>query len=133
MRSYDPVVACDSRRQNFNDKGACKQLLNTLPADNASTWFTRFKSPDPKPQVVLPTGGAVFRDRMSTLRGVLCRLLLMTDNTVTGMCQAIVDLRGNQRERSSWFDVWAAAVAVERMCVRKGVAGIAYTSSKSQH
>ena len=45
----------------------------------------------------------------------------------TGSCVSTVNfVEGGDIEKARWFDIWAAAVAVERMCVRKGNAGIAF-------
>ena len=45
----------------------------------------------------------------------------------TGSCVATVNfVEGREIEKARWFDIGAAAVAVERMCIRNGNAGIAF-------
>ncbi|KAI4112092.1 MAG: hypothetical protein LQ339_000100 [Xanthoria mediterranea] len=38
---------------------------------------------------------------------------------------ATVDLTNTDREKASWYDIWAATVAIGAMCVQKGKGGIA--------
>lgn len=52
-------------------------------------------------------------------------------DVAAGACQARVDLPNDEREKSSRFNIWAAAVAVQRMCVKEGLAGFAYTEGTS--
>ena len=49
----------------------------------------------------------------------------------TGRCTATVDLLNADRETSSWHEIWAGAVAVNAMCVKKGRAGKSFVPGRS--
>lgn len=46
-------------------------------------------------------------------------------------CNATVDLLRDEPETSSWFDIWQAAVAVDKICVGRGYKGFSYVSGTS--
>ena len=47
------------------------------------------------------------------------------------MCTVVIDFEEGESDRSSYVDMWMAAVAVNVMCVGKGQAGTAYGLGKS--
>ena len=47
-------------------------------------------------------------------------------STESGDCTSAVDLVEGDTDNSSWNEMWAAAVAVEEICVKKGKAGAAF-------
>lgn len=51
-------------------------------------------------------------------------------------CRIDIDLflrRGVSEERSSWFDLWAAGVAVKEKCIMNGMFGTALNLGESYH
>lgn len=49
----------------------------------------------------------------------------------SGDCTSVVDLVDGDTDNSSWFEMWAAAVAVDEICVKHGKAGAAFGLGKS--
>ena len=45
----------------------------------------------------------------------------------TGFCSAVIDLEEGEAGKSSWHEMWMAAVAVNEICVQNGRAGTAHT------
>ena len=44
----------------------------------------------------------------------------------TGFCSAIIDVEDGEADKSSWHEMWMAAVAVNEICVQNGWAGTAH-------
>lgn len=105
VSSYSPDVRCtfDSKHE---DENVCSKLLGILPISTYTFLFTREKKTEAK-SVIIPPGGK----KMSN---------------APGTCTAIIDFAGGDTDESSWIEMWAAAVAVNEMCVTKGKAGAAY-------
>lgn len=57
----------------------------------------------------------------------------LSDQTAPQTCTAIVDFAEGDTDNSSWFEMWAAAVAVDEMCVTKGKAGAAHGLGELTH
>ena len=49
----------------------------------------------------------------------------------TSKCTATIDLLNADSETSSWRELWAGAVAVNDMCVKKGKAGMSVAPGRS--
>lgn len=47
---------------------------------------------------------------------------LIVENIATGQCRILVDITAPQ-DQASWYDIWAAAVALDGMCARAERAG----------
>ena len=50
---------------------------------------------------------------------------------VLGECTAIVDFEKGDTDRSSYYEMWAAGVAVNTICVANGKAGAAFGLGES--
>ena len=51
-------------------------------------------------------------------------------------CRIDIDIfhsRGVSEDKSSWFDLWAAGVAVKEKCIKKGNLGTAINLGESYH
>ena len=44
----------------------------------------------------------------------------------TGLCSAVIDSEDGEADKSSWHEMWMAAVAVNEICVQNGEAGTAH-------
>lgn len=64
VRSYEPDVTCDPSRRPYNDDGACAKVIDIMSVNSQSIWFTRSRVPDSGRQIVMPTGGEIYSDRM---------------------------------------------------------------------
>ena len=51
--------------------------------------------------------------------------------SVSGKCTATVDFEKGDTDRSSFYELWAAAVAVNTICVANGKAGAAFRLGES--
>ena len=43
----------------------------------------------------------------------------------------IIDSVDEESDYSTWYDMWAAAVAVNELCIKKGLAGVALRLGES--
>ena len=50
--------------------------------------------------------------------------------TATGFCSAVIDVEDGEADKSSWHEMWMAAVAVNEICVQNGQAGTAHRLGK---
>ena len=126
VKDYKPNVLCMPQHVTDN-RGAYRNLLDHM---NFSPQWTRFVR-----GAGIPPGGLKEYDCMWDSCNI-CPLTCMTHpvlcysanscSTATGSCVATIDIRdGVIQEKAKWGDFWAAAVAIERMCVRHGKTGIA--------
>ncbi|KAG7008895.1 hypothetical protein G7Y79_00004g014790 [Physcia stellaris] len=105
VKAYKPRVMCTPQKVT-DDAGACQNLLAGLRVEY--NWATFGKQGVREATWNIPPAGLKDRDG-------------------TGYCVSTVNfVEGGDIEKARWFDIWAAAVAVKRMCVRKGNAGIAF-------
>ena len=49
----------------------------------------------------------------------------------TSRCTATVDILNADRDKSSWHELWAGAVAVNELCVKRGRAGVSFGLGRS--
>ncbi|KAL8853931.1 MAG: hypothetical protein Q9221_001239 [Calogaya cf. arnoldii] len=62
---------------------------------------------------------------MPGVRVVLPLRYNSVDPVLKAQLVATVDVTNTYRERASWYDIWAATVAIAGMCVRHGKGGTA--------
>ncbi|KAL8846862.1 MAG: hypothetical protein Q9221_008061 [Calogaya cf. arnoldii] len=101
-----PFTRCEgappARRPNHE---ACQKIINNImKASTARTTFAVGGFPVPEPVERLP----------QTLAARL--------STAGGGCTITIDTTAPE-DTASWYDIWAAAVAVDGMCVRAGKTG----------
>ena len=111
--SYEADVECVPHPE-YNDKSACLNVLGTMPASQDSLSFTENGQVTAE-QVLVPRGGKHYKSAAHVL----------------GECTATVDFEKGDTDRSSHFELWAAAVAVDAICVARGKAGAAFGLGES--
>ncbi|CAL8574451.1 hypothetical protein XPA_000410 [Xanthoria parietina] len=104
IRSYIPTVSCRGPLLLYGSQ-YIDQLLRRMPAESTRTDFGRRGVPGVR--VVLPL-------RYNSVDPILRAQLVAT-----------VDLTNTDREKASWYDIWAATVAIGGMCVQQGKGGTA--------
>ena len=98
---YRPTVQC-KERGSAPPPMTCRKILDIMPTDGVQRRFGRF-SEDPEAQIPLPK-----------------RFI-----TAEARCALAVDTV-SKTDTADWYKLWAAAIAVENMCVEgKGAAGMA--------
>ena len=100
LSDYKADVTCRSYPP-YLDRGRCSYLLGTLPVSGKQLIFSKEENPV----------------------GVKC-------SEPEGLCTVIIDLEDQEDDSCSWADLWAGAVAVEKICVQKGKAGMAFGLGK---
>ncbi|KAI4180410.1 MAG: hypothetical protein LQ346_007001 [Caloplaca aetnensis] len=102
MRVYKPTVSC-RRSINLGGSSFINEILRKMPAVSTRTVFGRRGVPGVR--VLLPLTFTSIHQYLSS------RLV------------ATVDLTSANVETASWYDIWAATVAISGMCVNKGKGG----------
>lgn len=101
---YKPNVHCDpiGTSPPWND---CRKIIDDMPAEDTKQIFGQQDDPDPTITVQLPAGY----------------------NTQLRRCQVYVDtLKPEVRtDTYDWYKLWAAANAVDYMCVQQKRSGLA--------
>ena len=137
--SYNADVEC-VEDQPFNDDGQCSKLVDLLLVGTVKLIFTRQISGNPYPgTVTVPVGGKKLSDgELFESEGPhACAHFPTMDKPAdhhkvsTSKCTATVDLLNGDDETSSWRELWAGAVAVNDMCVKKGKAGMSLGHGRS--
>ncbi|KAI4170417.1 MAG: hypothetical protein LQ346_008861 [Caloplaca aetnensis] len=109
VRRYDPAVTCHPATIAGPDPDACARILGThMSASTAITTFQRGSQ---------GKGGTVHIPyRMQVNR---CSLSLRIDDAAVSAVKV------------AWFDIWAAGVAINELCGKKGLAGSVSDVGKS--
>lgn len=111
--SYKADVQCVPH-PGYDGKAACSNVLGTMPVSPNSLTFTK-NGRITADKTFVPRGGKRYKSAAYVL----------------GECTAIVDFVKGDTDRSSDFEFWAAAVAVNTICVANGKAGYAYNLGQS--
>lgn len=111
-----------------------------MPISRLTYDFIRAKLSE-LPSVIIPWGGKKISSGTHASNPASLRLLqkalslaLASDDcllTAPGTCTATIDFEEGDTDKSSWYEMWMAAVAVNEMCVTKGKAGAAFGLGKS--
>ena len=136
VSSYSATVECEPGATP-PEKAACLDLMGTMQAGGPGLFFVRTRDPTLGKNVIIPkrlaSGTHAFRPPFAfsaSLRsGLLARVLGETDTSVeiaTGFCSAVIDAEDGEADKSSWHEMWMAAVAVNVICVQNGKAGTAH-------
>ncbi len=104
LRSYHPDVTCRTYPP-YDDGGRCLTLLGILPISQKSFVFSRTGRPGDR-KVTVPDGKEYTEPKR--------------------ICTARIDLEDEEDDTASYLDLWAGAVAVDRMCVNEGKAGMSF-------
>lgn len=108
LRSYVADVTCRSYPP-YLDGGRCSNLLGTIPVGRKGVEFSR-TGISGEGRMIIPEG--------------------KTFTESQHVCTATVDLIDQEADSCSWTDLWAGAVAVDRMCVQNGKAGMSFGHGK---
>ncbi|KAI4142153.1 MAG: hypothetical protein LQ341_003286 [Variospora aurantia] len=100
--SYKPEVRCRGP-VILDERVVTNEILRKMPAPWTRTTFGRQGVPG--------------------VRVVLPRVYTSVDRVLKTKLVATVDITPANLERASWYDVWAATVAISGMCVRNGKGG----------
>ncbi|KAL8649042.1 MAG: hypothetical protein Q9210_004632 [Variospora velana] len=102
MMSYKPEVRCKGL-VILDDLVVTDEILRKMPAPSTRTTFGRPGVPG--------------------VRVALPRVYISVDRVLKTKLVATVDVTSANVERASWYDIWAATVAISGMCVRNGKGG----------
>ena len=111
--SYEADVQCVPHPE-YDGKAACSNVLGTMPVSRNSLIFTE-NTRITADKTLVPRGGKHYKSATYVL----------------GECTATVDFETGDTDRSSDFEMWAAAVAVNTICVANGKAGAAFGLGES--
>lgn len=109
LKSYEQEVRCHPE-PGYEDHGRCAKVLGVLPVSWGALTFKRNSTPGDRSVKV--GSGKKWTDAHDT-------------------CTALLTLDDHEDDKCSYWDIWAAAVAVDRLCVKKGMAGEAHGLGKS--
>lgn len=98
----------------YDGKAACSNVLGIMPTSHNTLIFTK-TGKITADKTLVPKGGKQYKSAAY----------------VPGECTAIVDFEERDTDRSSDFEFWAAAVAVNTICVANGKAGAAFGLGES--
>lgn len=68
---------------------------------------------------------------MSILNLLHARYWVFIRSAASGKCTAIFEFVTGDTDRSTWYEMWAAVVAINKLCVKKGKAGAAFSLGES--
>lgn len=129
LRSYiPPIIRCKSfspAQQPVTE--ACATILSTMQATEEKLIFGPAGASGV--QEVLPRLLTDRKKRLSIKRYFSPSYLYFK---ATGRCSLYIRYTPGFSDRASWYDLWAAAVAVDGMCARSGKTGKAYLLGKMQ-
>ena len=111
--SYEADVQCVPQTE-YDGKAACSNVIGTMPVAHNRLIFTE-NGKETVAEILVPRGGKHYRSAAYVL----------------GECTATVDFEKGDIDRSSHFEMWAAAVAVNTICVADGKAGAAFGLGES--
>ncbi|KAF6227539.1 hypothetical protein HO173_012178 [Letharia columbiana] len=105
IRSYEPYVDCDN--EPFKpppSEAACDKVLSYLPASTRNRPFRTQDGPRERNGIVLPR--------------------VTTDRQVPTSCIIVVSMTPSKfGTKAKWFEIWAAGVPVNTMCIQHGFSG----------
>lgn len=107
---YRPSVRCGQPYSN-PPVADCRMITDLMPADARKETFGQKSDTDPKITVKLPASFQMHRKR----------------------CEVVIDtlLPGEGQDTCDWYKIWAAATAIEYMCVYSGRNGMALEIGQS--
>ena len=111
--SYEADVQCVPDLE-YEGKAACSNVIGTMPVGHNSLIFTE-NGKETADETLVPRGGKHYKSAAYVL----------------GECTATVDFEKGNTDRSSHFEMWAAAVAVNTICVADGKVGAAFGLGES--
>ena len=137
VRKYKPQVQCDDLSPKAPpSEAACEKMLSTTPASKRGRPFHGKQSPHVANEVILPviyTGefsSSYFRPFCAKpIQDANERALDRQDPT---SCYVVVDMFPSVfATNANWLRIWEAGVAVNAMCIRRGLSGTASNLGKS--
>ena len=134
--SYSADVQCVPGPPEFEDRSMCLKLLSIMSTAAARYTFTRDVLAKGR-RIWIPPGGKKVLGGTSSIsivdRFAPTPLLTRPSPRVflgSSQCLGTIDFQQQgdttAKDLSSWYEMWAAAVAVNEMCVRFGQGGTAY-------
>lgn len=109
VRSYVSDVTCRNYPP-YVDGGRCSNVLGTLPVAKRGVLFSRTGIPG-KGSIIIPDGRNFTEPQ--------------------DVCTATIDLIDQEADMCSWSDLWAGGVAVDKICVQNGKAGMSFGHGKN--
>ena len=137
FRKYNPHVQCDDHSLKAPpSEAACQKILSTTPASKRMRPFHGKQSPHVEGEVVLPT---VYTGEFSSSDFRCFCAKPMQDAKKPALdredptsCYVLVDMFPSVfATNANWLRIWEAGVAVNALCIRRGLSGTASNLGKS--
>lgn len=142
ITKYEPKAVCESDPEDIPFVPFCERVLQTMPARRQKDWFASIEDHPTSRFYPLPKM-IQYREFSVIPLPLVCQLEFGTHQRLTQVSalaatgpRCAVTVSKDQQSpycKASWFDFWAAGVAISTVCVRKGMSGSVHGLGELDH